>query len=216
MDAGAEASEKGNEEKTAAVGLVVPPQRRPDDDGGDEDGEGVDLTLNGREPGSVAEEVAEGADEGGEVGSECASVFLSLRKFRECEEDCPVEEHYRQPSCDGGKGVAATRHSHHVATRQPGEGMGQQLVEGRSRGVSHLQQVGDGDELATVPEADGRLEGEEVDRRGDDGQQPADDQPDKPVDYQFTTDLLKMSSHSSLTISLTSEASTAEKSREAS
>ena len=144
------------------------------------------------------------------------AVFVRVFVLGEGEEDGPVEEHHGEAAGDGGEGVAAAGHKHGVAASQPGEGVGQQLVEGCSRGVPHLQQVGDGDEFATVPEADGRLEGEEVDRRGGDGQQPADDQPDKAVGYQFTTDLLKMSSHNSLTISPTSEASTAEKSREAS
>ena len=85
--------------------------------------------------------------------------------------------------------------------------MGKQLVEGGSRGMAYLKEVGDGDKLAAVPETDRGFEGKEVDEGGDGCQQPAD--------YQFTTDLLKMSSHSSVTISSVSDCSTLEKSREA-
>lgn len=139
---------------------------------------------------------------------ECVSVSLPLRALQEGEEDGPVEEHHGEAAGHGGEGVAATSHRHHVATCQPREDVCQQLVERGSRGMPHLQQVGDGNKLAAVPETGGGFEGEEIDCRGADGQQPSD--------YQFTTDLLKMSSHSSLTISPTSEASTAEKSRDAS
>ena len=104
---------------------MVPPQRGPDDDGGDEHSEGVDLTLDGGEPGGVAEEVAEGADEGGDVGSECASVPFTLRVLGKSKEDGPVEEHHGEASGDGGEGVGAAGHEHGVAACEPGEGVGQ-------------------------------------------------------------------------------------------
>ena len=73
--------------------------------------------------------------------------------------------------------------------------------------MPHLQEIGNGDELATVPETDRWFKSEEINSGGCCGK--------KPADYQFTTDLLKMSSHSSVTISLTNPLSTDEKSREA-
>ena len=73
--------------------------------------------------------------------------------------------------------------------------------------MPHLQEIGNGDKLTAVPETDRGFEGEEVNSRCSYGKEPAD--------YQFTTDLLKMSSHSSVTISPVSDCSTEEKSREA-
>lgn len=73
--------------------------------------------------------------------------------------------------------------------------------------MPHLQEIGNGDKLATVPETDRWFKSEEINSGGCRGK--------KPADYQFTTDLLKMSSHSSVTISPVSDCSTEEKSREA-
>ena len=73
--------------------------------------------------------------------------------------------------------------------------------------MPHLQKIGNRDELTTVPETDRGLKGKEINDGGCRGK--------KPAGYQFTTDLLKMSSHSSVTISPVSDCSTEEKSREA-
>ena len=122
------------------------------------------------------------------------------------EEYGPEEEHDGEASADGGKGVAAAGHQH-GRRGEPREGVGKQLVEGGSRGMAYLKEIGDGDKFATVPETDCGFECEEVNGGGEDGQEPAD--------YQFTTDLLKISSHSSVTISSTRACSTEEKSRAA-
>ena len=73
--------------------------------------------------------------------------------------------------------------------------------------MSYLQEIGNRDKLAAVPETDRGLNGEEI----NDGSYRSKE----PAGYQFTTDLLKMSSHSSVTISPVSVCSTEEKSREA-
>ena len=70
-----------------------------------------------------------------------------------------------------------------------------------------MKKVGNRDELTTVPKADRGFEGKEIYGGGDRGKEPAG--------YQLTTDLLKMSSHSSVTISPVSACSTEEKSRDA-
>lgn len=91
--------------------------------------------------------------------------------------------------------------------------MGEKLVERGSRGMPHLQKRRDGNKLASIPKTDSRFQTKEVDPRGTQRQQPPNEEVEPA--YQLTTDLLKMSSHSSVTISLTSPASTAERSSEA-
>lgn len=81
--------------------------------------------------------------------------------------------------------------------------MGNKLIEWGSRGMTHLESVACSDELTAVPPADRVVHGEEI------GGQC------HKKNYQFTTALLKMSSHSSVTISSNNEFSTAEKSSEA-
>lgn len=79
--------------------------------------------------------------------------------------------------------------------------MGNKLIEWGSRGMTHLESVACSDELTAVPPADRVVHGEEI------GGQC------HKKNYQFTTALLKISSHSSVTISPINPASTDEKSR---
>jgi hypothetical protein len=80
----------------------------------------------------------------------------------------------------------------------------EELIGRSPRGMAHLQKPSCGYELATVPPRYRSVHGEKVYRRGKSRQQGET--------YQLTTDLLKMSSHSSVTISLMRLLSTAEKS----
>ena len=73
--------------------------------------------------------------------------------------------------------------------------------------MSNLEQVAGRDKLAAVPPAGAAVEREQVDQGAEGSQGPAC--------YQFTTALLKISSHSSDTISLIRLFSTDEKSSEA-
>ena len=91
--------------------------------------------------------------------------------------------------------------------------MGDELVEGRPRSVTDGESVGGNDELTTVPPRYTAVEGEGVDRQGYKEEKPG--RVTQHTAHQFTTDLLKMSSHSSVTISPTRVLSTAERSREA-
>ena len=88
--------------------------------------------------------------------------------------------------------------------------MGNKLIERRSGRMSHLKTIARGDKLATIPPANRTVHSKEVDR-----QRKEENQQVTMATYQLTTDLLKTSSHSSVTISPTKELSTEEKSREA-
>ena len=76
--------------------------------------------------------------------------------------------------------------------------------------MSYLKAPTCGDEFATIPPTDRTVHGKEVDH-----QRKKEHNKGVVPFYQLTTDLLKISSHSSVTISPTSPASTDEKSREA-
>ena len=202
MDADAEAEREGQEEQQARVAGAAPTEHEPHIERAEEHGHGVDLALDGREPGGVGEEVAECGDGGRQLA--CAEFA------------CGAEEHH---DCEGGaecaEGVAEGCHPEGVAAGQEHGAVGQELVEGRSRRVAHLQGVAGDDELAAVPPGDGGVEGEEVDGGGEERQEPSRGAFVAEEGYQLTTALLKMSSHSSVTISPTRVLSTAERSREA-
>ncbi len=88
--------------------------------------------------------------------------------------------------------------------------MGHQLIKGCSRRMAYLKSVACGDKLATIPPTGRRVHRQQVDQRGEKEYEKC-----VVTLYQLTTDLLKISSHSSVTISLTKLLSTEEKSREA-
>ena len=198
----AEAEEKGDEEKPTlrltVVGTAIPAEHGPEGGGGDEHGKAVDFAFDSGEPGCVAEEVAERADDGG------GERYFFVGRGEE--EDGPEEEHDGEASREGRERVAAESHLCRGWCK-PRKDVGEKLVEGGSRGMAYLEEIGDGDKFATVPETDCGFECEEVNGGGEESQEPAD--------YQFTTDLLKISSHSSVTISSTRACSTEEKSRAA-
>ena len=73
--------------------------------------------------------------------------------------------------------------------------------------MAYLKKVTCSNKLATIPPAGAAIQGEQVDQGAESRQDPAC--------YQFTTALLKISSHSSDTISLIRPLSTDEKSCEA-
>lgn len=197
----AEAQEEGHEDEPSAVAALFPPQREPHGEGTEEHGHGVDLALDGGEPGGVAEEIAQGAHHGPEEGA--ARGVARPRKQQACAQE---EQQHRQRGAEHGDEVAQRRHQRGVAEGEEHEAVGDELIERRSRRMAHLEAVARGDELAAVPPRNRAVHGEEVDEKGkqEDG-----------IPYQFTTDLLKTSSHSSVTISDTRELSTEEKSREA-
>jgi len=161
VGADAEAEEQGYEQEPALggteVGAVVPAEHGPEDDGSDEHGQAVDFALDSGEPGGVAEEVAEGAGGGGDEG-------YGFAPYGE-QTDGPEEEHDGEPRRHGGEGIAAEGHMGRGGGK-PAEDVGQQLVEGRSGGMAHLQEMGHGDKLAAVPKADGGFKGEEIDEGG--------------------------------------------------
>ena len=177
---------------------AIPPQPGPHYHRSNEHGQTVNLAFHSRKPSRVAKQVAQRPDQR-------TDPYTLRTRFEQ--EHRPVKKHNRQATRHSRECVDAGSHQQRIAERKPGKDMSKELVERGTRRMSHLQEVGHRDELATVPKTDGGFERKKVNRGGGCGQQPAD--------HQFTTDLLKMSSHSSLTISSVSPCSTEEKSREA-
>ena len=195
MDADAEAQEEGHQQQVAVVAVALPPQHQPHSEGAEEHRHTVHLALHGGEPDGVAEEVAKGA-----AGSSPLGIAYGIASLQQ-QEDGFVEQQHREGTAEDGDEVAQRRHPQGVAKGEQHRTVGHQLVEGGSRRMPYLKSPAGGDELATIPPAGRQVHSEEV---GGESHQK---------NYQFTTALLKISSHSSVTISPINPASTDEKSR---
>ena len=149
------------------VGAIFPLQYQPEDQRGAEAREGVDLTLDGREPERVAPCVGQGSDdtrtEDHQRLGQRQRGRLRIADDQPADKmgDGPEEKKNRQGREQAAHGV--DRHGHILGRGcEVGEETRRQHEDGVARGVTHFEFVGLYDELAAVPVGRGRLQRQPV------------------------------------------------------
>ncbi len=168
VDADGKAHQEGDQDDPAVrmglVGLFVPLAHGPEDQGRHERRHRIDLALHGGEPKRVGEGIGQGAHGAGTEDRDRLRQGIAFLPGL----DQPLgEEDRRQIQEEDGEGRQDAvhrihRHSRLLRRNGDGEDAGEQLENRVSRGVSHLQLVGGGNEFSAVPEGGGGLYGGEI------------------------------------------------------
>ena len=161
------------------VGLFFPFEDGPEDDGGEEGGGGVDFAFHGAIPEGVAEGIGERPhhprcqDQERLLTAGSGYCLGGRHEFAGEMGDSPEQEEDGEAAGDGAHEIHAAGSGMGVIAKEDDEEAPQQDKKGCSGRVGNLEFIAAGDKFAAVPEAAGRLHGEDVNGAGDNAYNPA-------------------------------------------